>query len=504
LINATEKQEKTHLVNTLEMLQVAHVEHRALIEKYDDEIQEGKDYIWENKADLDGAEKATNRAEIHERVAIGERAIAEIKKIERLLESPYFGRVDFRADDIDEQKTCYIGLHSFSRRHGENLLIYDWRAPISTLFYDYDKGRAIYDAPVGQIFGNIELKRQYKIRRGVMDYMIESAINIDDDVLQKELSQTSNEKMKNIVVTIQREQNAIIRNASANTLIVQGVAGSGKTSIALHRVAFLLYRNSETLKSENMMIISPNKVFADYISNVLPELGEENIQEIDMSDIALDLLDGMKIQSFADQVDFLLHDATPEDLARIQMKATTDFAASLKSYLKEAKNHGFVPTEINVEKANITAEEIQTAFSRLGHLPMKERLEQTANLVIVRYNNSNGDRRLSPSQSRKIKTSIIKMFPFKDAISLYANFYHATDRTNMFRYNKNKPLAYEDVFPLIYTKLYFETNKVYDRIEHLTSTKPIDGKSLDFKAFADHRLCLCIVTPAALTVLIGK
>ena len=467
MINATEKQEKTHLKSLLKMLEDAHAQIRTRIEKYDDEIQEGKDYIWENKADLDGAEKATNRADIHERVAIGERALVTMRQIERLLDSPYFGRVDFRADDRDEQDVCYIGLHTFSEHHGGDILIYDWRAPISTLFYDYDKGRAVYDAPIGQIFGDIELKRQYKIRQGVMDYMIESAINIGDDVLQKELSQTSNEKMKNIVVTIQREQNAIIRNASANTLIVQGVAGSGKTSIALHRVAFLLYRNAETLNSENMMIISPNKVFADYISNVLPELGEENIQEIDMSDIAQDLLGDMKIQSFSDQVDFLLHDAGPKDLERIRFKATTDFAVALKSYLKEITKHGFVALDIDVDKVHIPAEDIQSAFLRLGHLPLKERLEQTANQVLIRYNNLNGDRRLNPSQSRKMKASIIKMFPYRDAFSLYASFYHSEDRQNMFRQRKGLPLAYEDVFPLIYTRLYFEESKVFSRIEHL-------------------------------------
>ena len=125
---------------------------------------------------------------------------------------------------------------------------------------------------------NIQLKRQYKIRDGKMEFMIENEVNIHDDILQKELSKSSDDKMKNIVATIQRDQNAVIRNETAPVMIIQGVAGSGKTSIALHRIAFLLYRFRETISAKDILIISPNKVFADYISNVLPELGEERAQ----------------------------------------------------------------------------------------------------------------------------------------------------------------------------------------------------------------------------------
>lgn len=133
--------------------------------------------------------------------------------------------------------------------------------------------------------------------------MIESSMNINDEVLQKELSQTSNEKMKNIVATIQKEQNAIIRNEHSHELIIQGVAGSGKTSVALHRVAFLLYRNKGTLTYQNIWIISPNKVFSDYISNILPELGEEKIMEIGIEEIAAKELKGVsKFLSFSQQV----------------------------------------------------------------------------------------------------------------------------------------------------------------------------------------------------------
>ena len=141
------------------------------------------------------------------------------------------------------------------------------------------------------VSGDILLKRQFRIRKGEMQYMIDSDVTIQDDVLQKELNQASSSKMKNIVATIQREQNAIIRNEEAENLIIQGVAGSGKTSIALHRIAFLLYKFKNTISSTDMLIISPNKVFASYISNVLPELGEETIEETSLEEIALTLFE---------------------------------------------------------------------------------------------------------------------------------------------------------------------------------------------------------------------
>jgi DNA helicase-2/ATP-dependent DNA helicase PcrA len=467
MFNKTEKQEKAYLDEMLEKLQFAHGVLNRQIGKVEDDVQDGKDYIWQNKGDLDGAEKAANRMMIHQMIDTGEQAVANLRQIERLIESPYFGRVDFAADDNKQKINCYIGLHTFSVNAGDEILIHDWRAPISTLFYDYEKGSAEYEAPAGNISGEIELKRQYKIRRGVMEYMIESEVNIGDDVLQKELSQSSNEKMKNIVVTIQREQNAIIRNATANTLIVQGVAGSGKTSIALHRVAFLLYRNSETLSSDNMMIISPNKVFADYISNVLPELGEENIQEIDMMEIADELLEKkIPFQSFSDQVNFLIHDADNKDLERIRYKATTKFAAELHQYLHEITQSGFIATDLDIDNVRIPASDIQESFDNFSSLPLKERLEQAADSLVIRLNRSREDR-MNASTSRKIKNAVIKMFPYKDALALYANFFKETDQKKLFKHKKGQPLAYEDVFPLIFTKLHFEKMKGYDKIEHL-------------------------------------
>ncbi len=154
------------------------------------------------------------------------------------------------------------------------------------MFYDCEVGPAFYQAPRGRVQGVLARKRQFKIANGVMEYALESSDNVRDEVLQRELAATSDEKMKSIIATIQKEQNTIIRSKQAGTLIIQGAAGSGKTSIALHRVAFLMYRQKEELKAQNIVILSPNKVFGDYIAGVLPELGEEPVFSASLADIA--------------------------------------------------------------------------------------------------------------------------------------------------------------------------------------------------------------------------
>ncbi len=195
----------------------------------------------------------------------------------KMMDSPFFGRVDFVYEGEEEPETFYIGIGNFSERTGQTPLIYDWRAPVSGLFYDYDKGPAKYEAPVGELTGEITSKWQYKIRSGKMVYEFESDVKIDDEILAAELGSTGEVQLKNIIRTIQKEQNAIIRNTKDRILVIQGAAGSGKTSVALHRIAYLLYHDRKNLKSSDILILSPNSVFSDYISHILPESGKTSV-----------------------------------------------------------------------------------------------------------------------------------------------------------------------------------------------------------------------------------
>lgn len=209
-----------------------------------------------------------------------------ISKYEKMLDNPYFARIDFKECGYDDTEKIYIGLFNLMDDQTHDIKVFDWRAPVSSLYYRNDIGFAEYDAPGGKIKGEVLLKRQYKIEKGKMEYFFDSKINIVDEMLREALSQNMTNKMKTIVETIQKQQDLIIRDLENELLIVQGVAGSGKTSVALHRIAFLLYQSLNLkLNSNNIIVISPNSLFSKYISNVLPELGERNIQEVTFENI---------------------------------------------------------------------------------------------------------------------------------------------------------------------------------------------------------------------------
>lgn len=240
------------------------------VNRIDKDYRNTKQYMADYRAELDPHELFQNELALKQIDQTGAFAVGILAKLKKLQGSPYFARIDFQEETGDTAAPYYIGPFTFHHHH--ELLIYDWRSPIASMFYDYEVGAAGYDAPMGRIDGQVTRKRQLKVKNGILEYVLESSLNIQDDVLQRDLSHTSDKKMKSIISTIQKEQNKIIRNERAKTMIIQSVAGSGKTSIALHRIAFLLYGFKDTLTACHITILSPNKVFGDYISTVLPNL----------------------------------------------------------------------------------------------------------------------------------------------------------------------------------------------------------------------------------------
>lgn len=237
--NQTEKQEKEYLKQIISFLKKVIGNTDASVKDHVDTLAEYKDYIWSNK-DIDPHEIRSMRESILNHFALGESVINKRKRLTKILAIPYFGRIDFlEKKENSKVMPIYIGIHTFYDPESRATLIHDWRAPVSSMFYDHELGEAGYRSPSGEIKGEISLKRQYRIRGGKMEFMIESALTVHDDILQKELSSNADDKMKNIVATIQREQNRIIRNEDIRTLIIQGVAGSGKTSIALLPALYL-------------------------------------------------------------------------------------------------------------------------------------------------------------------------------------------------------------------------------------------------------------------------
>ncbi len=245
------------------------------------QIQEFHKYLWENKSGMDKQELNSVRSNSEQEAKLLLQTRNYFKKLLKIKDSPYFASIEILNESgIKEQ--IYLGM-TYLKNTNLDQLIYDWRAPICSIFYDYEIGPVQYESPSGLIKSHLYQKKQYKIEKQILKHVINSDINIEDEVLQSVLAQDSGDKMKHIVTTIQQEQNLVIRNTKDKHLIVQGIAGSGKTSVALHRIAFLLYK-IPNLSSNQILIFSPNDIFTEYISEVLPTLGEENTIETTFHD----------------------------------------------------------------------------------------------------------------------------------------------------------------------------------------------------------------------------
>ncbi|RSK31662.1 helicase [Hymenobacter metallilatus] len=466
LMNVTEQEEREYLEEIKEKLTLAVRRVDDAVKQFSTELRQKKQYIHEHQSGMDEADMVAADQSINRMALTGEGAVARKRRLLKLVQSPYFGRIDFGTPH-QAAAPVYIGVHSFFDEQQRRNLVYDWRAPISSLFYDFELGEASYATPSGEVHGHIALKRQYKIRDGRLEFVLDSAVNIHDDVLQLELAKSSDDKMKNIVATIQRDQNAVIRNEEAPVMVIQGVAGSGKTSIALHRIAFLLYRFRETIAAKDILIISPNKVFADYISNVLPELGEEHIPEMGMEELAADLLENRyPFQTFFDQVSALLDHHDAAFIERIRFKSSFEFLSQLNQYLLHIENTYFTVTELRVGRTVVSAAFIQQKFRTYHRVPLLKRFALVANDVRAHVRDAVG-RKLTGQEKGTIGEALPRMFRLHSVPDLYRDFYRWLGRPELLKFHPGQRLEYADVFPLIYLRIRLEGLPGYDHVKHL-------------------------------------
>jgi DNA helicase-2/ATP-dependent DNA helicase PcrA len=465
MINTTEQQEREYLEEIKEKLLLAIRRVDDSVKQFSEELRQNKQYIYEHQSGMDEADMVAAGQSINRMAFTGESAVARKRKLMKLGASPYFARIDFVTDN--ERTPVYIGIYSFADETQRANLVYDWRAPISSLFYDFELGEAAYATPSGNITGAIVLKRQYRIKEGRMEFMIENEMNIHDDVLQRELSKSADDKMKNIVATIQRDQNAVIRNETAPVMIIQGVAGSGKTSIALHRIAFILYRFRETLSAKDILIISPNKVFADYISNVLPELGEEHIPETEMEALATVLLeDQYRFQTFFQQVAALLEKHDDSFIERIKFKSSFEFLSKLNQYLIHIENNYFTFTELRVGKLIVPFPFILERFKAYHRKPILKRFPEVIKDIQNHVRSITG-RKLTGHEKTQIWQTVPRMFKLNTVYDLYKDFYAWMGKPQLLKMAPGDTLEYADVFPLIYFKMRLEGIHAYDHVKHL-------------------------------------
>lgn len=410
-----------------------------------------------------------------------------------MMDSPFFGRVDFCYEGEDEPEIFYIGIANLAEENGGLPLIYDWRAPVSGLFYDFDKGPASYQAPLGEIHGDIAAKWQYKIRGGKMIYEFESDVKIDDEILKAELGSNGDVQLKNIIRTIQKEQNAIIRNTSDRIMVIQGAAGSGKTSIALHRIAYLLYHDRKNLKSSSVLVLSPNGVFSDYISHILPELGEENIREMSFDLFAYKRLKNV-VSDCEDRYDLIERQiAGLCDEKLLKEKLSRDFLDRMEGYLVELEDS--LMNFRDVEHRGVVKKEqeiIELFYFKFMDIPLLSRMDAVAEYFIDEVETLKGFD-LPDEEREAVKNRFYRMYETRDLYVLYNRFLRQEGFPSLpqVQYEKRK-LRYEDVYPVLYLKYRLETQQEDSGVRHLIVDEMQDYSMIQYLII--QRLFKCRMT----------
>jgi len=423
------------------------------------DLESMNDYFWENYAEFDeyGYEMYDNKMALKTGLTQQEEYAKDILRYEKMLDAPYFGRVDFCYDGDTDAESYYIGVGNLARERAGHPIVFDWRAPVSGLFYDYDKGPASFDAPVGTLSGEIVRKRQYKIRGGRLVYMLETDMNIDDEILQQALSEHADASLKSIVTTIQREQNAVIRDARHKIMVVQGCAGSGKTSVALHRIAYLLYHNRDTLKAAQVLVLSPNHIFGDYISRILPELGEENICGMTLDDYAYrELRSFGEAQDRYDELELMLAGRH----SHAAYKQSRDYVKELDGYILQLEWTVVDIKDFSYKKMFMDEQKISEFFyEKLCDVPLFMRMEKIAEYVIDEQETLSG-RDMAEEERQAVTDKMNSMYRTRDLLKLYNGFLKEQEKARGVRSSEKVPhrlsmgswIPYEDVYPLLYFK----------------------------------------------------
>ena len=513
--NQTEKAfEEKRLAQTISLAEEQLKQAKEAADKKKSEIIEAKKDVRENTEHgitslytSDGFEALVELSQyinpVTDKIIDYEEEEHKILLLEKMIKSPYFARIDFKFDDEDEFEKIYIGRSSLRKNSYQEMYVYDWRSPIASVFYRFMTGEAFYDAPCGRVTGELNLKRQYEIKNGILEYFFDSDVQIVDEFLRQLLSQNTTAKMKAIVETIQHEQDVVIRDMENDLLMVQGVAGSGKTSIALHRAAYLMYQGLQTkLSANNIMIISPNSIFEQYISNVLPELGEDNVISSVFEDILSELLNGRKIQSRNDFLENLIVNSKYKEISRnsIEFKTSSFFREILDQFLIDIPRQWIEFEDVYYEgKCVVSRQILKDKILGRTETPLGIKLEQLEDYILEQIFGT-GKGRGHKEEKNLIKQEIQKFIKI-DIVELYkilfsneAYFYSLLQNSNpsqniknIWKYTKENleadSLYYDDAIAIayLYLKIY-GTNK-YKNIKQVVIDEAQDYYPLQYEIF---------------------
>ena len=446
-------EEQKYFDNVIKKTKEIIKENESYISKEKTRIEKNKREIKEREQEYTGAELYNSMDEEDLNVLLLNKIIRKNISLYHSLETPYFARIDFTDSDKEEVK-AYIGTTSIERNG--NILVYDWRAPISNLYYNYGIGKGIIETPIKSEEVDITLKRQYQIKMGKLLNIIDTDAAIDDELLQDVLVKTPTKKMQNIVSTIQKEQNNIIRYKGKDNLIIEGIAGSGKTAIILHRVAYLLY-NESNLTSKNVVIVSPNEVFSEYISGVLPELGEENIKSISLDMI----LSSLVKTSVETQGDYL----NKQYISNYKSKKIE--VSKLEKYLKEYKNNLSFTKGMGLNTVKLTKDDLNEVLNKKkSRLNISSLIDYMTSYVLNKFDIDEDKNFLNMQKIIKKQLGVKE-----DVLKLYGDY-------------KNKEvdhIDYEEVALVLY--LYYEINGYpdYSYIKHLIIDEAQDYDEFEIK-----------------------
>ncbi|EOH74368.1 HelD family protein [Enterococcus malodoratus] len=420
--------------------------------------KELKHYTIDYKNELDKYEVYNHHQNLK---FIDSRSVLEsniLKKLNYQKNTPYFSKIAFQFLEEDEVEDFYIGRYGFADRFGEQL-IYDWRAPISSLYYDFSLGDAYYESHGREFHGKLRLKRQFEIKDGTISFMVDTNDAINDELLMRELGKSTSNEMKTIIHTIQKEQNAAIRDTKTKNLIIQGVAGSGKTSIALHRMAYLLYQKKDELAASDILIVSPNQVFADYISTVLPELGEDELTQVDIVNLGSMFLDEKyQVTDRHDELKAVLENPNSKQAENYRFKQSKEFFCQLRKHFENLKER-LASTEIVVDNQRFTSEEIGRFVEQQSEKSLTEIIQEVSRLL---------SRQVSELRREKISKQLEQIFKKKiSTTGSLSDYYQFLAAKNLEHGKVGNLINYSDLFPYLFFKSMIEGIKPNKQVQHL-------------------------------------
>lgn len=455
------REENIYLAETHEIIVKKINDIEKVSNKKVDAIEQLKKDLQSSKKEMDKTEFASNIESVNTTIGLANESFKRLNQLRRAVQNPYFGRIDF-VDKNNVKEKIYVGLCGIDENF--KFYIYDWRTPIASLFYNYGVGEAKFETIDGDVYGDISLKRQFKFENKKIKHYFDTNINIDDPFLQDVLASASSDKMKNIVTTIQSEQNEVIRNTKDKILVVQGSAGSGKTSVALHRIAYLLYQKKD-LNSNNIIIFSPNDVFSSYISNVLPELGENNVNEVTFNDFAKEYLRGFKkLENYIEFSERYYKNKTmnADEFNQIKIKLSDDFTSFIFDYIQREIATIYFTDDLILNRKNlnivafddytIDKDRLNMMFhERYSKVSFMNRLEKIA--ISISDELGISYKKYSKIIGRMLKEIINKKIDIKllynDIVSSELFFDKFGQFGNKINLN-TKILKYEDITPLLY------------------------------------------------------